>query len=256
MTVPAAALLLGAVSAASGCAERIPAPPAVTASPAPIPAAPPRPVLPDIAGPEAGFRAAMETFKKGDSSNAALYAQSVMERYPRTAWAKRSLFLLGRTLLLRVMTADAGKVMLRVPEEYPDLADYALFSLAEGYAAVQRFADAASLYQRLTENYPASSLAARASLRRAQALFDAGAVSDASAAFERTIADYPQSDEAARAALGLGRSRAEAGDLPGAVKAYLLVRISYAGSGADDEADKALAALAVRGAEVPKLTGD
>ncbi len=252
---PAAFLLLGAVAALYGCAGRAPSPAASLAAPPAIPA-PTAPVLPDIAGPEAGYGAAIEAFRKGDMQTAALYAQSVMERYPHTQWEKRSLYLYGRTLLSRNMTDEAGKVMLRVPEEYPDLADYALFALAEHHAAGKRFPDAASLFQRLIESYPASPLAPRASIRRAQVLSDAGALSEAAAAYERTLADYPRSDQAADAALGLGRSRAESGDLPGAVQAYLLIRVRYPGNGTDAEADKALAALAVRGAAVPKLSGD
>ncbi len=254
--VTIAALLLGATAAMFGCAERLPppaaVPPAATAGP-PVPA---RPVLPDIAGPEAGFAAAMDLFRKGDMQAAALYAQSVMERYPHTSWEKRSLLLLGRALIARGMTAEAEKVLLRAPAEYPDLADYALFALAEHHAAGRRSSDAASLYQRVTDNYPASVLAPRASLRRAQVLFESGRLQEAVSAYERTLKDYPRSDQAADAALGLGRSRAEAGDLAGAVQAYQLVRVKYPGNGADAEAGNALAALAGRGATVPKLTGD
>ena len=92
---------------------------------------------------------------------AALYAESVMERYPATAWHKRSLFLLGRTCIARNMTADAETVMLRIPTEYPDLADYALFHLAEHYYSGKRYAEAVGMYQRLISNYQSSSLIAR-----------------------------------------------------------------------------------------------
>jgi soluble lytic murein transglycosylase len=211
--------------------------------------------LPDIAGPEAGFAAAIDAYGKGDRETASLYARSVMERYPHTPWQKRSLYLLGRTLIDRNRTADAEAVMLRVPVEYPDLADYALFSLAEHFASRKRPADAVVLYRRLIENYPASTLAPRASLRQAQVLFENGSFRDAASAFVRTLADYPRSDQAPAAGLGLGRSLVAAGDLAGAARAYLAVRVEYPSASTDAETDQALAALKARGADVPALSG-
>ena len=87
--------------------------------------------LPLIASPEEGLSISLEAYKVGEMETAGLYAESVMERYPATPWHKRALFLQGRTFIARNMTADAEKAMLRIPTEYPDLADYALFQLAE-----------------------------------------------------------------------------------------------------------------------------
>ena len=212
--------------------------------------------LPVIASPEEGFRIAIEAYKVGEMETAGLYAESVIERYPATPWQKRSLFLLGRTFIARNMTADAEKVMLRIPTEYPDLADYALFHLAEHYYAGKRYFDAVGLYQRLISRYQSSSLIARASLRKAQALHDAAAFRDAAAIYERTLNDFPRSDQAPEAGLGLGRALADAGDLPASVRAFLDVRVRYPGNGNDAEVEKALTALAVRGEPVPKLTAD
>jgi soluble lytic murein transglycosylase len=212
--------------------------------------------LPIIASPEEGFRIALEAFKVGEMETAGLYAESVIEQYPATPWQKRSLFLLGRTFIARDMTADAEKVMLRIPTEYPDLADYALFHLAEHYFSGKRYPDAIGLYQRLISNYQSSSLVARASLRKAQALHEAGLFRDAAAVYESTLSDFLRSEQAPEAGLGLGRALADAGDLPASVRAFLDVRVRYPGNGNDAEVEKALAALAVRGAQVPKLTAD
>jgi tetratricopeptide (TPR) repeat protein len=154
------------------------------------------------------------------------------------------------------MTADAEKVLLRIPTEYPDLADYALLLLGEQYHAGKRYADAVALYQRLISNYQSSSLVARASLRKAQALHDAGLFRDAAAAYERTLHDFPRAEQAPEAGLGLGRALADAGDLPASVRAFLDVRIRYPGNENEAEVDKAVAVLAARGAQVPKLTAD
>lgn len=243
----------------SGCATpQRPTDALLVPSSAPTVTVPPqsKKTLPLIASPEEGFGIALEAYKIGEMETAGLYAESVMERYPATPWHKRSLFLLGRTLIARDMTADAEKVMLRIPTEHPDLADYALFLLAEHYSSGKRYPDAVGLYQRLISNYPSSSLISRASLRKAQALHDSGLFRDAATAYERMLSDLPRFEQAPEAGLGLGRARADAGDLPGSVRAYLDVRVRYPGNGNDADVEKALAALAVRGAQVPKLTAD
>ena len=245
----------------AGCAT--PQPPAIAAGASHAPFSAPagtvspqsKKQLPLIASPEEGFSIALEAYKVGEMETAGLYAESVIERYPATPWQKRSLFLLGRTFIARNMTADAEKVMLRIPTEYPDLADYALFQLAEHYYSGKRYTDAIGLYQRLISSYQSSSLIARASLRKAQALNDAGSFRDATTAYERTLADYPRSEQAPEAGLGLGRALADAGDLPASVRAFLDVRVTYPGNGNDAEVEKALAALAVRGAAGPEAHG-
>jgi len=214
----AAALLL----VLAGCATA-PAPGIITAVPAPLPTppSPARKQLPEISSPEEGFSLAMEAFKVGDLETSGLFAESVMERHPDSIWQKRSLFLLGRTLLGRDVTVEAEQALLRVPVEYPDLADYALFLLAEHDAAKKRYPEAVSLYQRLIDSYPSSVLLARASLRKAQVLYDAGSFREAAAAFERVLKDHARSEQAPEAGLGLGRALAAAGDLPAAVRTYL-----------------------------------
>jgi len=246
----------------AGCAT--PQPPATAAAAQLVPLSAPtataqarsKKQLPLIASPEEGFGIALEAYKVGEMEAAGLYAESVMERYPATPWFKRSLFLLGRTFIARNMTADAEKVMYRIPAEYPDLADYALFHLAEHHYSGKRYAEAVGLYQRLIGNYPSSSLATRASLRKAQALHDAGLFRDAAMAYEKTVNEYPRSELTPEAGLGLGRAYADAGDLPAAVQAYLDVRIGTPGNGNDAAVEQGLAALALRGAMVPKLTAD
>ena len=255
ITVPACltAFLVGF----AGCATQ--RPPVVSSVPLSAPTITvlqPKKQLPLIASPEEGFGIALEAFKVGETETAGLYAESVIDRYPATPWQKRSLFLLGRTFIARGMTADAERTLLRILTEYPDLADYALFHLAEHYAAGKRYPQAIGLYQRLISNYQSSSLVARASLRKAQALHDAGSFREAATAYEQALHEFPRSEQSPEAALGLGRAYADAGDLPASVSAYLDVLVRYPGNGNDAEVEKALAALAVRGAPVRKLTAD
>jgi soluble lytic murein transglycosylase len=216
----------------------------------------PKRSLPLIASPEEGFGIALEAYKVGEMEAAGLYAESVMERYPATPWYKRSLFLLGRTFIARDMTIETEKIVLRIPTEYPDLADYALFQLAEHYFSKKRYNDAIGLYQRLINNYQSSSLVARTSLRKAQALHGAGLFRDAVVAYEQSLNDFPRSEQAYEAGLGLGKALADTGDLPASIKAFLNVRVMYPGNGNDAEVEKALAAIAIRGAQIPKLSAD
>jgi soluble lytic murein transglycosylase len=217
---------------------------------------PPKKQLPDMPSAEEGFILAREAFKVRDWSTSALFAESVMERYPATVWYNRSLFLLGRTFISGGMTAEARSALLRIPAEYPDLADYALFTLAEHHYEKKQYGDAIGLYQRLTGGYPASTLAPRAYLRMAQALSDAGSFRQAAAVYEKTLRDYSRTDQAIEAAIGLGRAYAAAGDLPAAVRAYRDASINYPASDRDEEIGKAIAALKERGAIIPGFTAD
>jgi soluble lytic murein transglycosylase len=210
--------------------------------------------LPEITGAEEGFSLALQAYQGGAADVSGLYAQSVIRSYPDSPWKKRALFLLGKAYLARGMTAEAEAVMLRMPAEYPELADYALFALAESYAATQRWTEAAALYQRLIDGYPSSLLESRAQLRRGQVLLDAGLLPEAAAAFDTLLKDQPWSDEAPDAALGLGKARANAGDLAGAVRAYRMVTVKYPSPERDQAAEKALAALRNLSAPVPDLT--
>lgn len=257
-------LIIGAVASAAmlaaGCSAHKPPASIVSrtfAAPVSAPTSSPlKKQFPDIPNAEEGYTLAREAFKVGDLATAELFAESVMERYPATVWHNRSLFLLGRTFIGRGMTEEARTTLLRVPAEYPDLADHALFTLAEYYYEKKRYTDAIGLYQRLTGNHPSSTLAIRGYLRTAQALFEAGSFRDAAAVFERMLQDYSRSDQAVEAALGLGRSYTAVGDLPAAVRAYHEVVISYPASDRDEEVAKALAALRERGGIIPIFTAD
>lgn len=211
---------------------------------------------PDISGAEDGYVLALEAFKIGDWETSALFCESVMERHPGTPWYNRSLFLFGRTLLARDMTSDAERVFSRIPSEYPDLADYALFLRGEHRYAKKAYAEAVLLYDRLITVHPASALVPRALLRKSQALHDAGSFRESAASFEKLLAEHPRSEQAPDAGLGRGKALAAAGDLPAAARAYLDVTIRYPGNGYDTEAERSLAALRHSGAVIPALTAD
>ena len=258
-TVYSATTIAAFVLLLHGCATN--QPPAVVVPVASVPSPPPVlraviPLIPEMSTPEDGFDLAMDAFKVGDMETASFLARGVMERYPDTPWGRRALFLRGRAYLAQDLIAEAQKDLLASAAGYPELADYALFTLAEYLYAKGDHASAINLYQRLISSYPASQLAARAALRRAQALYESGCYADAANAFEKVLSEFPRSEFAAEAGLALGRSCAEARDLDRAVRAFLDVSVKYPKNGNDAEVERALSGLKLLGAAVPKLTSD
>jgi soluble lytic murein transglycosylase len=252
-------LLLGGMAAAAalaGCASAPPAPAAapLTAATTTVPVLRSPEPLPAVTSAEEGFTIGLEAFRCGELLAAERYTRAVIEGFPGTAWSRRSLFLHGRTLAAAGRTAEAADALLKVPVAYPEMADYALWELAEHYAARGRFTEAVSLYQRMLADHPAGVLAPRAALRQARALHAAGSLSEAAAAYEQVLRQYPRSAEAPEAGLGLAASRADAGDLVAAVRAVLDASVRYPGQERDEETDRVLQSLKAKGAVIPPLT--
>lgn len=182
-------------------------------------------------------------------------ARSVIERFPDTVWQKRSLFFLGRALINRDRTDEAAAVMQRVPVEYPVLADYALFLLAEHFADRRRLSESVDLYHRLIENYPASSLVPKALARQGAVLLQAGRAGEAATVYRRVLAEFPLSDEAPAAGIGLGTALAAEGDLAASARELQNVLVRYPGA-PDEEVTARLDELRTRGVTVPALTAE
>jgi len=244
--VRAVMLSLLAVAAAGCAGHKMPAPVAVETAASAAP--------PSIAGPEEGFRLAMESYKKGDLQTALLLARQVGEQYPNTPWARRSLFLTGKTFIALDRAAEAEEAMLRVPVEYPELSDYAFYLLGEYYFSKTRYLDAAAFYQRLMDRHPKSFWVIRSSLRRSQALLEAGSYSAAAESFDKFLKDYPRSEYGLEAGLGFGRALTGDGKLDRAARAYRDVCIRYPGTASDQDVDKALGELKLLGADIPEPT--
>jgi soluble lytic murein transglycosylase len=180
-------------------------------------------------------------------------AWQVRERYPGTPWYKRSLFMTEQALIQMDRASEADAAMLRVLDEYPVMADYGLFILAEYHYSNKRFSQAAVLYQQLIERYPRSSLAIRAAYRNAQALFESDAYAPAAAAFEKFLQDNPRSEFCADAGIGLGKALIADAEPARAVRAYRDVQVKCPGTPAEADAERALAWFKSSGVEVPEL---
>jgi soluble lytic murein transglycosylase len=202
------------------------------------------------------FNVALEAFKAQNGDAALLQCRNVQERFPRTSWYKRALFLSEQTLIRMDRPSEAAAVMLRVRAEYPDMADYAVYLLADYFFAQSRFSEAAALYGVLVQKYPKSSLVPRSEFRRAAALLESYAYAQAVDALTAFLDVYPDSELAPEAGIALGRALTAEARLTEAVQAYQEVWIGYAGAASDVEAERALAALAAGGVTVPEITAD
>jgi len=212
----------------------------------------PPPNITPATGAEEGFRRAMAAYRAGEGETTLLLARQVLDSFPDTPWYKRTLFLMEQALIRLDRPAEAGGAMLRVLAEYPEMADYALFILAEYHFANARFTEAAALYQQVAERDPKSSLAGRAAYRHARSLLESYAFVPSSEAFTQFLLDYPRSEFAPDAGLGLGRALTAEAELAPAVNAYREVWIKYPGPAVDKEAETALADLRGGGAVVPE----
>ena len=209
-----------------------------------------------LEGPEEGFITALNAFTTRDMESVLVITQEVVEQYPNTPWAKRSLFLRGRALIALDRAPDANEVMLLVSRTYPELADYALYYLADYHFSEKRFTEATEGFRRLQKDHPGSFWEEPSAQKMAQALFESGWYYQAAEAFHAYLKEYPRSEFRTEAALNEARSYAAAGDVERAVRAYHSVYTEHPGEPADQEVKRGLDELRHHGATFPDLTAD
>jgi soluble lytic murein transglycosylase len=202
------------------------------------------------------LRLAGEALRSEQGDVALLILRKLMDEYPNTPWNKRALFMVERTFIQMDRPEEADAAMLRVQAEYPLLADYSVFILAEYHYDKARYPQAAALYQQIMERHPKSPLIPRVAYKRAQALYESAAFPQAEEAFVAFLKDYSRSEFAPAAGLGLGKSMTAQKKLAEAVLAYQDVWIHYPGNSIDQEVESALAALKSDGAMLPELSLD
>jgi soluble lytic murein transglycosylase len=241
----------------TACAGDLTRPPVVPESPSfpPIESPSSRPTV-STADPELALKAAKDAYKSGNGESALFLARQVAERHPHTAWYRRALFVQELALIRLDRSDEADAAMLRVREEYPDVADYAVFLLAEYHFSKARFSQAAALYEFAMELNAGGPLVERAAYQRAVALLNSFAYVPAIEAFEKCLKDHPRAESAPDAVLGLARALTAEAQLERAVAAYRDVWTRYPGTPADREAERELAELKAAGVEVPEFSVD
>lgn len=196
---------------------------------------------------------AVRLLRASDPASALLILRQIMEQYPETPWFKRALFLSEQAFIRLGNISNAESLMLRIRGEYPELADYAVFALAECHYNEGRYTEAAALFHVVERDYAKSSLVARAGYKRAAALLEAKAAAQAAEVFQKLL-DDADSDVAAGSALGLAQALAAAGRADDAARAYQNVWINYPGNSFDDEVAQKLESLKKDGTSIPKLS--
>lgn len=209
--------------------------------------------LPD---PELALKTALDAYKTGNYDGALLVSREITDQYPDTVWYRRALFVTEEVLIRLDQASAADAAMLRVQEEYPELADYAVFLLAEYHYSRARYSKAAALYQVVLEQRPKSLLAAQAAYRRGLALSASNAYPQAIDAFEKFLEDYPGDDLAPDAGLGLARALIAAAQPERAVLAFRDIWTNYPGTPADKEVEQGLTDLKKSGVDVPDFTAN
>ncbi len=248
-------ILVSAILGASACAAKKSPSPDIPGA-IPVRAASPSFKNVAVADAEQGMKRALDAGKAGDWESALLISRRVADLYPNSPWYRRSLFLALQAHIQLDHPTEADAAMLRVQAEYPELADYALFLLAEYHFSKERYSEAAALYQQLVDRYPKGPLAARGAFRRGQALLASYAYFNAIGAFEKILQDNPRSEFASDAGIGLAQALTAEAQLDRAVQTYRDVWIRHPGSPNDQEAERALAELKASGVDVPEFTID
>ncbi len=206
--------------------------------------------------PEEALKIVIDAGKAGNWDAVILLSKQISEQFPNTIWYRRSLFLTERALIQLDRPEEAESGMLRVRTEYPEMADYAVFLLAEYFYSKGWNSKAAALYEVLIENYPESSLLMQALYQRGLALLGMYAHFQAIDAFKKFLDTYPHSESAPYAWLGLARAFTAEVQLEQAVRAFQNVLIKTPGTDADLEAEKALSEMRTWGVEIPEYTAD
>ncbi|HUI46167.1 MAG TPA: tetratricopeptide repeat protein [Nitrospirota bacterium] len=206
--------------------------------------------------PEQAIKTALDAGKAGNWETMLLLSRQIAEQYPNTIWYRRSLFLSERAFILLDRESEAESAMLRIRAEYPEMADYAVYLLAEYSYSKGRYSKAAALYEVLMENYPESSLRMKSEYQRGLALLGMYVYPQAVDAFTKFLEAYPHSELAPDAGLGLGRALTAEVQLEQAACAYRNVWIKTPGTDADLEAEKTLAEMRTLGVEIPDYTAD
>lgn len=253
MLFPKKNILVFVLISFMACAAEKTSPPNSVSAVLPGPASPGSVSLTSFYDPGQRLKLALAAYKAGNWGVALSLARQVREQYPGTPWYKRSLFLTEQALIQMDRASEADAAMLRVQDEYPVMADYALFLLAEYHYSHKRFSQAAILYQQMLERYPRSSLAIRASYLSAQALLESNANAPAAVAFEKFLQDNPRSEFCADAGIGLGKALTADAEPARAVRAYRDVQVKCPGTPAEPDVERALAGFRSAGVEVPEL---
>jgi TolA-binding protein len=117
---------------------------------------------------------------------------------PAAAPGPAQLYQLGQDQLRRGSVSSARAAYTELLDKHPssDLADEALYGIAETWADEGNGVAADSVYALVVQRFPRSSMAPNALYKRASAYRAVGRTAQAEALYKQIVAEYPQSDAA------------------------------------------------------------
>ncbi len=145
---------------------------------------------------------------------------------------------------------EAADSLSRAADEFPLLADYALFNQARALQKLGRHAEALAPLRKVLKNYPESPVARGAALLLGETLYDSGDYQGALLACGEFIEKYPAGADALSALHKSALSREQLGDLPGAVSILRSITLNYPASTVAAKAGEDLARIAGKGDKV------
>ena len=161
--------------------------------------------------------------------------QRIISLYPKTQAARRSLFLMGK-ISKESKKPEATGYFTLVVAEYPEMADYALYYLAEETMASQNYKTAAIFYRQVYEGYPEGYWRSKALFGEAEAYYRDLDYGKAQEVFEVYIKEYPEDNQVSSALMRLGECYNFMGNMLKAAEVYRKVWIMYPFNSTAEEA--------------------
>jgi soluble lytic murein transglycosylase len=200
------------------------------------------------------FEQAVLALKKGQPEYTREVLKEIREQYPKTLWATRAAFVLGKIAL----DDQSGEALdlLKQASDLPLLKDYALFYQADAYRQARQLSEAVNLYDKLLSNYPGSLLVPEATYRRAVILAETGDCTGALAGFESYVATYPSDPQVPDALLKSADCSLKLGEPTRAIKALRRIWAQYSDHDVAAKAEEAVAQIQAGGTVIPEPTNE
>lgn len=151
---------------------------------------------------------------------------------------------------------DAAKLLEKSPENFPLLADYALYRRADALYRLGRFDEARDLLVRLLRDYPDTPLLRQAELLYADTLYGRRDLAGALQEYIKFIEKYASGPDAVTALYKSGICREESGDTAGAAAVYRRVWITYPSSKLAEQSEGKLKGFKTRSIPVEPWSAD
>ena len=180
--------------------------------------------------PQAALQAAVQEVAAGNTASA-LEALLALERQPLPASLKRQVdFLLGILLFRQGRREEAVPRLERAARDYPLLADYALYVLAQAFRKGGQRAEAAAALRQLLTDHPQSLFLERASRELPRDYLEAGDLAKAEEAGRQYLGAFPSGPRWAEAWLAIGEALLRSGRTQDAEDVFRRVWIEFPGN--------------------------